>query len=105
MAEGNFGGGGSVRWSVVVEDDERKDPFRKTTFTRCAKGCQAHGVDKVHDPDFVVAVKVPGVTTLDEFVNWLRDGERGSLAMKDGAATFRLPIQDDDAKQISVRWK
>src|SRR5688572_3081088 len=105
MAEGNFGGGGSVRWSVVVEDDERDDPKRKTEFKECERGCEAHGVDKVHDPDFFVAVRVPGIKSSADFLEWLRDGDRGNLAVQDGAATFRLPIRDDDAKQISVRWK
>jgi hypothetical protein len=105
MAEGNFGGGGSVRWSVIVEDDERDDPQKKTEFKECERGCEAHGVDKIHDPDFLVAVRVPGIKTQADFVKWLRDTKRGSLDVKNGAATFRLPIRDDDSKQISVRWK
>jgi hypothetical protein len=50
-------------------------------------------------------VKVPGIDNSAAFVKWLRDAKRGNLAVKDGAATFRLPIRDDDPKQISVRWK
>jgi hypothetical protein len=103
MAEGNFGGGGSVRWSVIVDDDEREDPQKKTEFKECERGCEAHGVDKVHDPDFLVAVRVPGITTTGDFLKWLR--RQGNLSVQNGAATFRLPIRDDDAKQISVRWK
>jgi hypothetical protein len=105
MAEGNFGGGGSVRWSVIVDDDEREDPQRKTKFKECERGCEAEGVDKVHDPDFLVAVRVPGIETPADFVKWLRNGKLGNLAVHNGAATFRLPIREDDAKQISVRWK
>jgi len=104
MADGSFGGGGSVRWAVTVDDDERDDPVKKTKFTSRAKGCRFKGVDKTHAPDFVVAVKVPGITRRDDFVRWLLDDTKGKLCVRGGAARFRLPIRDDD-KQISVRWK
>ena len=105
MAEGNFGGGGSVRWSVIVDEDDREDPQKMTELSKGERGCQAHGVDKCHDPDFSVAVRVPGIETTADFVKWLKDAKRGGLKVKDGAATFRLPIREDDSKQISVRWK
>jgi hypothetical protein len=105
MAEGHFGGGGSVRWAVTVDDDERDDPVKKTTFTTRAKGCRFKGVDKTHSDDFVIAVKVPGITGRHEFVKWLLDEAQGNLCVRGGAARFRLAIRDDDDKQISVRWK
>jgi hypothetical protein len=104
MAEGMFGGGGSVRWAVIVDDDERDDPVKKTTFTTRAKGCRFKGVDKTHSDDFVIAVKVPGIANRHEFIKWLLDDRQGRLLVRGGAARFRLPIQDDE-KQISVRWK
>lgn len=102
MAEGIFGGGGSVQWAVIVDDDEREDPVKKTTFTSRARGCRLHGVDKTHGEDFTIAIKVPGVTTGKDFVKWLET--YGKLCVRGGAARFRLPIQNDN-KQISVRWK
>jgi hypothetical protein len=104
MAEGSFAGGGSVRWAVTVDDDERDDPVKKTTFTTRAKGCRFKGVDKTHSDDFVIKVKVPSITSRAEFVRWLLDDTQGRLGVRGGTASFRLPIRDDD-KQISVRWK
>jgi hypothetical protein len=112
MAEGNFGGGGSVRWAVNVDDDEREDPRKKTKFTERAKGCRARGVDKVHDSHFIVTLNVPGIDSQNDFVKWLRDDKQGNLTVRGGMATFRLLIDhndngndEDDPKQICVRWK
>ena len=105
MAEGKFGGGGSVRWAVTIDDEERDDPDKKTIFTKRAKGCRFRGVDKTHAPDFMIAVKVPHISSRDEFVKWLLDDTQGNLCFRGAAARFRLPIQKDDDKQISVRWK
>ena len=104
MAEGIFGGGGSVRWAVTVDDDEREDPVKKTKFTTRAKGCRFKGVDKVHSNDFAIAVKVPNIASREDFIRWLLDDTKGKLCVRGGAARFRLPIQDDN-RQISVRWK
>ena len=104
MAEGIFSGGGSVRWAVIIDDDERDDPVKKTTFTERPKGCRFKGVDKHHADDFTIAVKVPNISSRQDFIKWLLDDEQGRLTVRGGAARFRLPIRNDD-RQISVRWK
>jgi hypothetical protein len=105
MADAVFGGGGSVRWALHVDDDERDDPDKKTTFTSRARGCKCKGVDKNHSDDFMIAVRVPNIANRHEFIEWLLDERQGNLYVRGGAARFRLPIRDDDEKQITVRWK
>jgi hypothetical protein len=103
MAEGNFGGGGSVQWALKVDDDERDDPRKRTKHTNSQRGCLCKGVDKCpNGTHFVIAVKVPDIANRQDFIKWLLS--EGGLTVRRGAARFQLPIQDD-AKQISVRWK
>jgi len=103
MADAHFGGGGSVQWTLQVDDDERDDPVKKTEHTaKPEKGCTCRGVDKViHGTHFGVAVKVPGIKSERDFIKWLTGD--GDLTVRDGAASFRLPIQSDP-DQITVRW-
>lgn len=106
MAEGNFGGGGSVKWALHINDDERVQPPKKTVFDQsAAKGCRVSGVDKDCDEHFAVSITVPGITDENDFVAWLQSNNGGRLVVRSGTATFRLARDEGNDRQIRVRWK
>lgn len=107
MAEGNFGGGGSVKWALDINDDERGNVAgKKTHFDQsAAKGCKVNGIDKDCDTHFQVSVTVPGITSPGDFVAFLLDPARGNLTVGGHTAKFKLARDEDDDRQIKVRWK
>ncbi len=93
---GNFDGGGSVRWSVVVEEDDDRKGESKPEGD---KGRKSSGVDKRNKTYFRVVFKAPSNpaqrrTFLDQFASYVVSGDEVEV---------RLPIADVD-KQIKVRW-
>lgn len=107
MAEGNFGGGGSVKWALDVDDDERGNvPGKQTNFNQsAAKGCTVTGVDKKCGTHFQVSIKVPGIKSTGDFLTYLLDVSKGHLMVGGETAKFQLPRDEGDDRQINVSWK
>lgn len=103
MAEGNFGGGGSVHWNVKVNN---ADPEEKKWPDSPPNGARRRaGVDQEHGDSFSVTVAPPGATfsNEDEFIAWLRS--TGQLDVpKNGTATFVVEIDRSGGDQVQIRW-
>ena len=93
--EGSFDGGGSVRWQVVVEED---DGAQSESVPEGA-GRKSKGADKKAKKYFRVLMKAPKSEPerqqfLDQFAEWV----------KNDTVDVRLPLSDEVEKQIRVRW-
>jgi hypothetical protein len=94
--EGSFDGGGSVRWEVVVaEDDDRRGSSVPVEET----GRKSKGVDKRAGTYFRVLLKAPEEEParqqfLDQFAPWVQGD----------TVEVRLPLSKTQAKQIRVKW-
>jgi len=103
-AGGDFAGGGSVMWEIVtIEDDgevmDVKGKKRKVVEESYhQKGRRNAGVDKKHDTDFRVILKVPeGRAEREKFLAQFKVEERN------GFVEVRLPIAKTP-KQVQVKW-
>ena len=95
-AEGIFDGGGSVRWSVVVDEDDDRQSESKPEGP---KGRKSKGVDKNPKTYFRVIFRVPTdaaqrATFLAQFAGFVVDRNEVEV---------RLPIARVD-DQIKVKW-
>lgn len=94
--QGAFDGDGSVRWEVVVDqDDDRKSESTPVDAT----GRKSKGVDKQHKTYFRVVFKVPEDAVqkqqfLSQFAGFVVSGNEVEV---------RLPILKT-ATQIKVKW-
>jgi hypothetical protein len=91
--EGNFDGGGSVRWEVNTTDDDG-DKFQ--THTEGPKR-DTQGVDKQHGSQFKIVMKVPEDGSAAAFL------AQFNVAPVDGRIEVSLN-RERRAKQISVQW-
>ncbi len=94
--EGIFDGDGSVRWSVLVEED---DDRKGETKPEGDKGRRSTGVDKQCKTYFRVVFKVPTDPAqrqafLDQFASHVVSGDEVEV---------RLPIAKV-SRQIKVKW-
>jgi len=101
MPDGNFGGDGSVRWEVKVDEDERSNHVNKSQLVQTDTGCVASGVEKKYGSHFILTLKVPGVTDDKSFFEFLT--KSGDLDVRDDTVTFKLKIEKTP-RQISVHW-
>jgi hypothetical protein len=101
---GTFDGGGSVRWEVVTVDDDgevmdvRGRKFKVVEETYHDKGRRNSGVDKHHDRDFRIIMKVPEDRKEREaFLAQFKVLEQS------GFVEVRLPIAKA-TKQVQIKW-
>ena len=93
--EGSFDGGGSVRWQVVVEEDDGG----QSESVPVGAGRKSKGVEKKAKKYFRVLMKAPTSQPerqqfLDQFAEWV----------KADTVEVRLPLSDEVEKQIRVKW-
>jgi hypothetical protein len=100
--DANMGGGGSVKWSVNV-DNVDNDPLE----TGCEDGNPGHHRQKGRDKDgvpgtdaFTISIKVPGTKTQAQFLTDLQ----GADLSEAGRIKFPLPIEKNTPDQIRIRW-
>jgi hypothetical protein len=94
--QGTFGGGGSVKWHVTVDDGDVPQIKRKNGNERAYN---VWGVDK-HN-------KKEGDTTADFFVLHVQPPAGGTVKIvpqSNGGATVYVAIDRDNAEQIKVEW-
>jgi hypothetical protein len=100
MGEGNFGGDGSVRWRVQTDKDKQinsSDPPPRP-------GGKNHGgADEDHGSYFVVKLRRPHNTSVNEFWTQLVNG---GLAIEGDYVVLKVTIeaQERTKKQIIVNW-
>jgi hypothetical protein len=95
--EGSFDGGGSVRWEVIVEEDDDRQGH---SVPHGATGRKSNGVDKRpgHGKYFRVVMKVP--TAAGPRAAFLR---QFNVPEVNGTIEVRLPLERIE-KQIRVKW-
>lgn len=102
MAEGIFGGGGSVVWAIT--SDEMKTPtdlsfahsLEKGTFTE-------RGVDHrtPYGEDFVIRILPPDGMSPEQFIKRFSEIAKPT---RDGRVEFALRIEDQPRPQVQVAW-
>lgn len=100
MAHGEFGGNGSVQWSINVADHAKYDhTFSKEDGHYHAGLDQSAGTTPGHD--FTVSLKPPNGMTAGAFKSALANG---GLSVKGGRVIFKVPIEKGIKGQIRVGW-
>lgn len=105
MATGDFGGDGSVKWRVDV-DNVKHEKLKQEPKPGGSKGWIHEGVDNVAEGFFTISIRLPeGVTRLDQ----LPQAPGGSADGPGSVIKLSLPIEpgnDESGRwpQIRVRW-
>ena len=101
MGEGNFGGDGSVRWRVRAR--HHKDLANDDPDPGGNNPKKHGGADKDHGSYFVVKLRRPHNTTVNEFWTQLVNG---GLSIEGDYGVLKLTIesQEKTPKQIIVSW-
>jgi hypothetical protein len=99
MGEGQFGGDGSVKWTI---DNSNDDPGKFSHVPPSAGNPkrQVVGVDQTYGDDFVVSLRPPSGMTAAQFKTQL---ETGGLTIVAGRVQLRVPIENA-ARQVVVGW-
>jgi hypothetical protein len=103
MGEGNFGGDGSVAWEVKAghlrQHNDDPDPDDPTN----PKKRKQTGIDDTPDKVgwFDIEIQLPAnPDALKDFLEYFTD-----KAKPGGKIKFKLPIEADQHKQVSISWK
>jgi hypothetical protein len=99
MGEGQFGGDGSVKWTI---DNSNDDPgkFSHVPPSVGNPSRKVSGVDQTYGDNFVVSFRPPAGMTAAQFKTHL---ETGGLTIVGGRVELRVPIEKL-ARQIVVSW-
>jgi len=103
--DANAGGGGSVYWSVDVNNGDDSN-------INCAKDSSGHHHQRGKDRDggpgenFTVTIRIPQGEQPNVYLGNLRNAI--NVTPDNGHVTFTVPIEDlgptDDHKQINIKW-
>jgi hypothetical protein len=102
MAEGNFGGGGSVKW--MIKSDELKSPADLSVTNSLEKGVYTErGTDfkTPYGQNFVIRLIPPRGMTAEQFIKKFSELAKPT---RDGRVEFALPIEDQPRPQVWVGW-
>ena len=102
MGEGNFGGDGSVKWDVTVDQEGAFRPGNPNPGGRHT----CDGTDVRHGPGFTVRVKPPRGTSPQQFLDQLRNG---GMRVVGGRVEFTVGVEDTPVgqgtpQQVQIEW-
>jgi hypothetical protein len=90
MGYGEYGGGGSIAWTVDVDDESNSGKKRAT----------ASGYDPKNTDTFTVTLRYPNAGAADTDLGRLK----GEIKVVGSEITFTVPVQAKNTKQIKIEW-
>ena len=91
MGYGEYGGGGSVKWKIDVDDETKRGEKRVSAFGRDAK----------KTTNFRVSLEYPTMAAAKRDLERLK---KDGLTVRGNKIIFEVPVQPLNEDQIRVEW-
>ena len=91
MGYGEYGGGGSVKWKIDVDDETKRGEKRVSAVGRDAK----------KTTNFRVSLEYPTMAAAKRDLERLK---KDGLTVKGNKIIFEVPVQPSNEDQIRVEW-
>jgi hypothetical protein len=105
MAHGEFGGDGSVKWDISVDNVREGSPISVPN----GKGHRQSGIDEVDEGQyFTISLEIPrNMNDKTSLANALQAAAQTVSSMPAGSGikvSLPLPIESDNPDQIQIDW-